>query len=157
MTAVLLGQRVPLARVAGYRLDVLRGTTLVPTYHPVDVVRGVPAAAPLPGERTGVAEARHHEPVLDPVHALAVLESLQVRREIGIVGELRPPGERRAGGLGVRGQQRLGLGHAAPPAIPTPIANSGLFLDPSGRCPSEWTLSVSALSTGLDRAKHPLI
>jgi uracil-DNA glycosylase len=45
VTAVLLGRRVPLARVAGYRLDVLRGTTLVPTYHPVDVVRGVPAAA----------------------------------------------------------------------------------------------------------------
>ncbi len=43
-TAVLLGRSVPLARVAGYRLDV-RGVTLIPTHHPVDVVRGVPEAA----------------------------------------------------------------------------------------------------------------
>lgn len=44
-TAVLLGRPVPLERVAGYRLDVLQGITLVPTYHPTDVVRGVPRAA----------------------------------------------------------------------------------------------------------------
>jgi uracil-DNA glycosylase len=37
---------VPIERVAGYRLDVLRGVTLVPTYHPNDAVRGVPQAAP---------------------------------------------------------------------------------------------------------------
>jgi uracil-DNA glycosylase len=44
-TAVLLGRRVPIERVAGYRLDVLQGVTLVPTYHPADAVRGVPQAA----------------------------------------------------------------------------------------------------------------
>jgi uracil-DNA glycosylase len=43
-TAALLGRPVPLARVAGYRLDVLQGITLVPTYHPGDVVRGLPQA-----------------------------------------------------------------------------------------------------------------
>jgi uracil-DNA glycosylase len=45
VTASLLGRRVPLARVAGYRLDVLRGITLIPTYHPTDAVRGLPPAA----------------------------------------------------------------------------------------------------------------
>jgi uracil-DNA glycosylase len=45
-TAILLGRPVPIERVAGYRLDVLRGITLVPTYHPNDAVRGVPQAAP---------------------------------------------------------------------------------------------------------------
>ncbi len=45
-SAVLLGRPVPLERVAGYRLDILQGITLVPTYHPSDVVRGVPRAAP---------------------------------------------------------------------------------------------------------------
>lgn len=44
-TAVLLGRQVPIARVAGYRLNVFGGITLVPTYHPVDAVRGVPQAA----------------------------------------------------------------------------------------------------------------
>ena len=44
-TSVLLGRPVDLERVAGYRLDVLGGVTLVPTYHPQEVVRGVPAAA----------------------------------------------------------------------------------------------------------------
>lgn len=44
-TSVLLGRPVPLERVAGYRLAVLQGVTLVPTYHPMDAVRGVPQAA----------------------------------------------------------------------------------------------------------------
>jgi uracil-DNA glycosylase len=44
-TSVLLGRSVPLERVAGYRLDILQGVTLVPTYHPRDAVRGVPQAA----------------------------------------------------------------------------------------------------------------
>lgn len=44
-TTVVLGRAIPLERVAGYRLDVFHGITLVPTYHPVDVVRGVPRAA----------------------------------------------------------------------------------------------------------------
>jgi uracil-DNA glycosylase len=44
-TSVLLGRPVPIERVAGYRLDVFQGVTLVPTYHPADAVRGVPQAA----------------------------------------------------------------------------------------------------------------
>ena len=44
-TSVLLGRSVPLERVAGYRLDILGGVTLIPTHHPSEVVRGVPAAA----------------------------------------------------------------------------------------------------------------
>ncbi len=45
VTTALLGRRVPLSRVAGYRLDVLQGITLIPTYHPRDAVRGRPPAA----------------------------------------------------------------------------------------------------------------
>jgi uracil-DNA glycosylase len=44
-TSVLLRRQVPIERVAGYRLDIRSGITLIPTYHPVDVVRGVPQAA----------------------------------------------------------------------------------------------------------------
>jgi uracil-DNA glycosylase len=44
-TSVLLRRQVPVERVAGYRLDIRDGITLIPTYHPVDVVRGVPRAA----------------------------------------------------------------------------------------------------------------
>jgi uracil-DNA glycosylase len=44
-TSVLLRRHVPIERVAGYRLDIRDGITLIPTYHPVDVVRGVPQAA----------------------------------------------------------------------------------------------------------------
>lgn len=44
-TCVLLHRRVSIERVAGYRLDIRNGITLIPTYHPVDVVRGVPQAA----------------------------------------------------------------------------------------------------------------
>ncbi len=44
-TAVLYGRPVSIEQVSGYRLDVLHGVTLVPTYHPVDVIRGVPQAA----------------------------------------------------------------------------------------------------------------
>jgi uracil-DNA glycosylase len=44
-TSVLLRRQVPVERVAGYRLDIRDGITLIPTYHPVDVVRGVPQAA----------------------------------------------------------------------------------------------------------------
>ena len=44
-TSVLLGRPVRLERVAGYRLDILGGVTLIPTFHPSEVVRGVPAAA----------------------------------------------------------------------------------------------------------------
>jgi uracil-DNA glycosylase len=44
-TSVLLRRQVPVERVAGYRLGIRDGITLIPTYHPVDVVRGVPQAA----------------------------------------------------------------------------------------------------------------
>ncbi len=44
-TSVLLRRQVSVERVAGYRLDIRNGITLIPTYHPVDVVRGVPQAA----------------------------------------------------------------------------------------------------------------
>lgn len=42
-TAVLLRRRLPIERVAGYRLD-LDGITLIPTYHPTAAIRGTPAA-----------------------------------------------------------------------------------------------------------------
>jgi uracil-DNA glycosylase len=44
VTSVLLRRPVSVERVAGYRLDVFQGTTLVPTYHPMDAVRGVSQA-----------------------------------------------------------------------------------------------------------------
>lgn len=44
-TFVLLGRAVPFERVVGYRLDVRGGLTLIPTYHPSEVVRGITAAA----------------------------------------------------------------------------------------------------------------
>jgi uracil-DNA glycosylase len=43
-TTVVLGREVPIERVAGYRLDILQGVTLIPTYDPIDVVRGLPQA-----------------------------------------------------------------------------------------------------------------
>lgn len=76
-SAVLLGRPVPLERVAGYRLDVLQGITLVPTYHPTDVVRGVPSAAAAMRRDLQVAKA-----VLDgrlPTGA-QTLEDLRSRR-----------------------------------------------------------------------------
>lgn len=45
VTAALLGRPVPFERVAGYRLSLRQGVTLIPTHHPVDVVRGEPRAA----------------------------------------------------------------------------------------------------------------
>lgn len=56
-TSMLLGRPVPLERVAGYRLDVRRGVTLVPTHHPADAVRGVPQAARALGRDLAVAKA----------------------------------------------------------------------------------------------------
>jgi uracil-DNA glycosylase len=55
-TNIVLGRAVPFARVVGYRLDVRGGITLIPTYHPAEVVRGVPAAAK--GLRRDLATAR---------------------------------------------------------------------------------------------------
>jgi DNA polymerase len=56
-TSVLLGRPVPLERVAGYRLDVRGGVTLIPTFHPSEVVRGAPAAAVALRRDLGVAKA----------------------------------------------------------------------------------------------------
>lgn len=56
-TSVLLGRAVPLERVAGYRLDVRQGVTLVPTYHPAEVVRGVSEAARAIRRDVAVAKA----------------------------------------------------------------------------------------------------
>ncbi|MFU8841794.1 MAG: uracil-DNA glycosylase [Nitriliruptoraceae bacterium] len=55
-TNVVLGRAVPFARVVGYRLDVRGGITLIPTYHPAEVARGVPAAAK--GLRRDLATAK---------------------------------------------------------------------------------------------------
>lgn len=44
-TAVLYGRPVAIERLAGYRLHLREGVTLIPTYHPVDAVRGVPQAS----------------------------------------------------------------------------------------------------------------
>ena len=41
-TAVVLGRPVPFERVAGYRLDVRDGVTLIPTHHPLQAARGGP-------------------------------------------------------------------------------------------------------------------
>lgn len=43
-TQVLLRRRVPIRKVAGYRLDVFDGVTLVPTHHPASALRGNPTA-----------------------------------------------------------------------------------------------------------------
>jgi uracil-DNA glycosylase len=45
VTEVLSGRRVEIERIAGYRMALPNGVTLIPTYHPVDAVRGVPQAA----------------------------------------------------------------------------------------------------------------
>ncbi len=55
--SVLLGAPLSLERVAGYRLDALDGRTVIPTYHPADVVRGVPQAAPSLTRHLAVAKA----------------------------------------------------------------------------------------------------
>lgn len=40
VTSVLMRRHVPLDRVAGYRLDIFDGVTLIPTYRPATAVRG---------------------------------------------------------------------------------------------------------------------
>jgi uracil-DNA glycosylase len=74
-TAILLGRPVPIERVAGYRLDVLQGTTLVPTYHPNDAVRGVPRAAPSLRRDLQVAKAVLDGRLTTGAQALAELRS----------------------------------------------------------------------------------
>jgi uracil-DNA glycosylase len=74
-TSVLLGRPVPLERVAGYRLDILQGVTLVPTYHPRDVVRGVPQAASALRRDLAVARAVLEGRMKPGAEALADLRS----------------------------------------------------------------------------------
>jgi uracil-DNA glycosylase len=74
-TSVLLGRPVPLDRVAGYRLDVLQGVTLVPTYHPRDAVRGVPQAASALRRDLTVARAVLEGRMKSGAEALADLRS----------------------------------------------------------------------------------
>jgi uracil-DNA glycosylase len=74
-TAVMLGRPVPLQRVAGYRLDVLQGVTLVPTYHPRDAVRGVPQAASALRRDLAVARAVLEGRMKTGAEALADLRS----------------------------------------------------------------------------------
>lgn len=74
-TSVLLGRPVPLERVAGYRLDILQGVTLVPTYHPRDVVRGVPQAASALRRDLTVARAVLEGRMKSGAEALADLRS----------------------------------------------------------------------------------
>ncbi len=45
VTEIVIGRRVQIERLAGYRLAWRDGMTLIPTYHPIDAVRGVPQAA----------------------------------------------------------------------------------------------------------------
>lgn len=56
-TAFLLRRRLPLAKVAGYRLDVFDGVTLVPTYDPVSAVKGNTQAMAAIRRDVGVAKA----------------------------------------------------------------------------------------------------
>lgn len=82
-TAALLGRPVTLERVAGYRLDVLQGITLVPTYHPGDVVRGVPRAVASLQRDLTVAKAVLDGRMRTGAQALADLRS---RRDSGASG-----------------------------------------------------------------------
>lgn len=79
-TAVLLGRAVPLERVAGYRLDVFDGITLVPTYHPVDAVRGVQQAGAGLRRDLGVAKAVLDGRMKSGAQALEDLRSRLSRR-----------------------------------------------------------------------------
>jgi uracil-DNA glycosylase len=74
-TAALLGRPVPLERVAGYRLDVLQGVTLIPTYHPADAVRGVPQAGPALRRDLAVAKAVLEGRMASGAQALAELRA----------------------------------------------------------------------------------
>ncbi|MEX2328314.1 MAG: uracil-DNA glycosylase [Nitriliruptoraceae bacterium] len=56
-TSALYGREVSIVQVAGYRLAILDGITLIPTYHPDDVLRGVPRAADSIGRDIATAGA----------------------------------------------------------------------------------------------------
>jgi uracil-DNA glycosylase family 4 len=74
-TAVVLGRPVPLERVAGYRLDVRGGVTLVPTYHPTDAVRGLDQRARALRRDLAVARAVLDGRMKSGAEALADLRS----------------------------------------------------------------------------------
>lgn len=79
-TAVLYGRSLPIEKVAGYRLSLRRDVTLIPTYHPVDAVRGVPQAAAALRRDLGAARA-----VLDGRlrTGAQVLQDLRARATVG--------------------------------------------------------------------------
>lgn len=56
-TWFLLRRRLPLAKIAGYRLDVFGGVTLIPTYDPVQAVKGSTQAMGAIRRDVGVAKA----------------------------------------------------------------------------------------------------
>ncbi len=84
-TNVVLGRAVPFARVVGYRLDVRGGITLIPTYHPAEVVRGVPAAAK--GLRRDLATARA---VLDGTMSTGAEARVELRSRLRDTGRPAP-------------------------------------------------------------------
>lgn len=86
-TSVLLGRNVPFDRVVGYRLDVRGGITLIPTYHPSEVVRGVPAAAK--GIRRDLATAKA---VLDGTMSSGAEARVELRSRLK-VGEQHAPAD----------------------------------------------------------------
>lgn len=55
-TWFLLRRRLPLAKIAGYRLDVFGGVTLVPTYDPVRAVKGSTQAMAAIRRDVGIAK-----------------------------------------------------------------------------------------------------
>jgi uracil-DNA glycosylase len=74
-TSALLGRPVVLERVAGYRLDILQGVTLVPTQDLADAVRGVPQAVEAIRRDLAVAKAVLDGRLRTGAHALAELRS----------------------------------------------------------------------------------
>ncbi len=76
-TNVMLGRAAPFDRVVGYRLDVRGGITLIPTYHPSEVVRGVQAAAK--GIRRDLATAKA---VLDGTMSTGAEARLELRSRL---------------------------------------------------------------------------
>lgn len=86
-TSVLLKRSVPLEKVAGYRLDIRGGVTLIPTHHPSEVVRGVPAAAVALRRDLAVAKA-----VLDGTMATGAQARSELRSRLAEPAEPGAPG-----------------------------------------------------------------
>lgn len=80
VTQLVLRRQVPFPKVSGYRFDVFDGVTLIPTFHPVDALKGHPAAVTTISRDLKTAKA-----VLDgrlPTGAEALAE-LRARRAPG--------------------------------------------------------------------------